>query len=482
MTKRKKKMNANLLAFLKVVGIFSVALVLFFLFFLYRLDVLPTHYYLLISIILFGLDLFAVFAIFKFKKVLKWIAFVFVCVFSCISSVGSYYLYHTDAFLNQSFRNQKFGYNTTYYLITASESSKKEVFDIQGAIAYYKGSNEITKAMEQLNKKMEQEMEYQAFDDVITMFESVLSGSLETMLVEKTNFDLVFQVSSTFSKEQYKVLDEYTIYTEIEGGNSGNDRKFNVYIGGNDFTESYMDFNMIVSVNLNTKKILMTSLPRDFYIPVSGYNGSKDTLSYMGARGVETNRKSLEEFLGISLDYFVKINTNSLVGIVDELGGITYCSDTSYTTTHALILGSYDDSKGNKLHVQKGCQRFNGIEALTVARERKAFPDGDRQRQKNCQQIIMAILKEFGSFKTITNYNNVLESLSDLYQTNIPRDVITNVIKYTIDGAEWNIESQSMNGSDSRNYVHMTNLTDYVMEPNMDSVQEAVARIKEIIN
>ena len=118
------------------------------------------------------------------------------------------------------------------------------------------------------------------------------------------------------------------------------------------FTNTNMDFNMIVSINTKTHEVLFTSMPRDYYIEVDGYNGKKDTLSYMGALGITTNMKSIEKLFNIKIDYYLSIKTTSLVRLVDEVGGINYCSDDAYTTTHAMILDSYDDTKGKKLFVK----------------------------------------------------------------------------------------------------------------------------------
>ena len=301
----------------------------------------------------------------------------------------------------------------------------------------------------------------------------------------KNYFDFVFDAIPNFKKEDYLFLHSFELTFQVENTEVGEvGESFNIYVGGNDFTGSLMDFNMILTVNMQKHQILMTSIPRDYYIPVNGMNGRKDTLSFMGAlgNGIETNRKSLEEFFGINLGYYIKINTKSLVSIVNEVGGIDYCSDISFWTTHAKILDSYDDTKGEKLYVKKGCQHLNGIETLTVARERLAFPGGDRQRQKNCQEIIKAIFKQLLSTNTITNYNNILNSLSDLYQTNIPREKITDLLYETINGANWQFQEQSVNGSDGQNYVRLTNILSYVMNPNMDTVNSAIVKIKEVLN
>ena len=183
----------------------------------------------------------------------------------------------------------------------------------------------------------------------------------------------------------------------------------------------------------------------------------------------------------MNIDYYMKINTDSIVGLVDTLGGVQFCNNGSaFTTTHALVQGTYDDTKGKKLTVPSGCRTYNGIQILTIVRERLAFPDGDRQRQKNCQQVMINIFKKMASAGTITNYYNVLNAVSNLYTTNLSRDMITSIANETIDGASWTFEQQSVTGYDSSGYVHMGTVKDYVMRPDEDSVAASTANIKKV--
>lgn len=480
--KKYKKLNPKVLFVFKLIGYASFILFLLFGYFLYRLDILPMKYFLILAGILLCLDLFSIFSISLFKKPLKIFGLIISLLVLFISSVGIYYSYHTDYFLNQSFRNSKLKYTTTYYLIGNASSSWNELSDVTGTISYLSGAYLIDDALASLNSAASASFESQTYDDVIMMFQDLKSDTISSILVEQSSFDLVMDLNQGFTREEFKVIYSFDVSVEVENDAKNNDSgTYQIYIGGNDFTNRLMDFNMLVTINQNTHQVLLTSVPRDYYIEVYGFDGRKDTLSYMGARGVETNLKSLEKLFDMDIDYFIKINTESLVGIVDQVGGINYCSDTSYTTTHALVLNDYDDSKGQKLYVKKGCQHLSGIEALTVARERKAFPDGDRQRQKNCQAIMMAIFEQLVSVNTITNYNNILNSLSDLYQTSIPRDVISDLIKETINGAKWNVESQSVDGTNAQGYVHLTNIVDYVMNPNMDTVSEARNRMMSVL-
>lgn len=479
--KKAKKLSKNTLLIFKIVGVISFLVFLLFGYFLYRLDVLPSKYLFLILGIFLALGVFSILSIYLFKKPLKIAGMLVSVLLLFICSVGSYYIYHTDEFLNHSFRSGILKQSTTYYVLANSSSGLNGLNDITDSISYLENAYLIDEARNSLlNQK---NLPMVPYSDVKSMFQDLKDGKVSSVLTEQTSFNLLLEMKQGFQKSDFQVIYEFTVTVEIQNDTKNQEAgKYMVYIGGNDFTNSLMDFNMIVTINTNNHRVMLTSVPRDYYIPVSGFGGRKDTLSFMGARGIETNRKSLEEFLGMDLNYFIKINTKSLVSVVDAVGGIEYCSDLEYDTTHATILDTYDDSKGQKLHVQKGCQHLNGIQALTVARERLKLPGGDRQRQKNCQQIILAIFKRLISTNTITNYNNILNSLGDLYQTNLPREAISEIIKETIDGAQWQIDNQSLDGTDGNGYVHLSNLTSYVMNPDMTSVEAAKIRIQEVMN
>ena len=186
---------------------------------------------------------------------------------------------------------------------------------------------------------------------------------------------------------------------------------------GKDFSRERNDLNMLITVNTITRKVLITSIPRDYYIPAVGYK-YKDSLMVMGILGDDVVIKSIESYFGIEIDFKINVYTENLVDIVDKIGGIEFCSDISYRTTHALVQDTYNDNLGKKFYVKKGCQHLNGIQTLTVARERLAFKGengGDRVRQVNCRKIMISILKKILSTSTLTNYSSILDSFSGFY-------------------------------------------------------------------
>ena len=80
------------------------------------------------------------------------------------------------------------------------------------------------------------------------------------------------------------------------------------------------------------------------------------------------------------------------------------------------------------------------------------------------------------------NYQEILDSLGNLYTTDIPKDVITDIAKDTIDGAEWKFITQSVDGSDKWDAdIAILNAKGYAMIPNTQDVVKATNKINEIL-
>ena len=475
MKKTKDKTKKHHISKLNILSIIAVIVFSIFLYFLFSINILPTKYLILIILVVSILIILSiVFSNLK-KKVVKVIGVVLIMISIILSSVGSYYLYYTNNFLNDSFSNVQKEIST-YYIITNKDNKYKEK-DIKGDIYYYENSTNIKKALNVVKENFS--VKTSSYDNATSMLNDIINKEIDFILIDKNSYSVVTNLDSTINQDIFKIVYEFDIEEERE--ESVEKTSFNIYVGGTDFA-GLVDYNSIITVNMNTYEILMTSIPRDYYMDIYGMDGKKDSLSHMFAFGEDKAMKSLEQFFDVKMDYYVRVNTESLVDLVDAVGGITYCSDQAFTTTHALILNSYDDSGKQKLYVKKGCQELNGIETLTVARERNAFVGRDRIRQQNCQKIIIAIFDKLKNTNSLANYNEILNSLSDSYTTSIPRNVITNMAKDTLDGAEWKFVTQSVDGSDKWDAdIAILNGKGYAMMPNMADVENARTKINELL-
>lgn len=466
--------------YLIITAIMLIVNILLFIF-TNKLNILPIKYYLLIFGIIVVLEIVSILFILLKKKILNIIGYILSIILIIVNICGIYYVRVTDNFLDKSFNNDNREYTTTFYIVSKKDSNNTLDNIVGKDIGYYKDTPNIEQAITELGYKYK--VNTISYDNISEMF-----NSINYILIEKNLYDYTFEIDKSLNKLDYDIIYEYalTFQETIDSNTEENDDNYipetnniNIYIGGTDFTNQLYDFNMIVSINKDTHKVLLTSIPRDYHIPVYGKGGRSDNMGYHGAWGITTSMKSLEQLLNIKIDYYVKVRTSSLVGVVDTLGGIQFCSDKSFYTTHATILDSYDDSKGNKLYVKKGCYNYNGTEILTISRERLAYSGGDRQRQKNCQSILISIFNKATSPSVIKNYQSLLDSISDLYTTSIPRDMITSYIRDILDNnTKWTFNTQSLDGYDSRGYVHLTNYLDYVMIPYQSSVNSASYNIK----
>lgn len=471
--KKTKKSHNNKINILSIIEIISLII---FNFLLLKIDLLSNKYTLILIATSIIITVLSIIFINLKNKAVKIIGIIIGIILILLSCTGSYFLYKGNTFLNESFNNVS-KETSTYYIVTSQSNKIDTKNDIKGNISYYKETVNVNKAI----KKLQNDLNFKTniYDNINGMFYDTLNNNIDLFLIDSASYHVIFELNKNLKEEDFKIVYKFDVKTKFTTNNKTKE-KFNIFIGGTDFA-GLMDYNAIVTVNTKTHEILLTSIPRDYYMEIYGMDGKKDTLSHMNSYGPDTNMKSLEQFFDTKIDYSIKINTKSLVGVVDAVGGITYCSDQSFTTSHALILDSYDDRGKQKLFIKKGCQELNGIETLTLARERMALVGRDRMRQKNCQKIIIAIFDKLKSTNSIANYNEILDSLSDLYTTTIPRDVISNIAKETLDGAEWKIITQSVDGSDSTEFITIINGMGYAMIPTAEDVINAKIKINELL-
>ena len=245
-----------------------------------------------------------------------------------------------------------------------------------------------------------------------------------------------------------------------------NEDVFSVYMSGIDVygsitTNSRSDVNIIAIVNPKENKILLVTTPRDCFVPIPGVSGGKlDKLTHAGIYGIDASMATLSNLYNVELDYYVRVNFTSFETIVDALGGIS-------------VYSAYNFNAGGYNYV-KGYNDLNGKEALVFVRERYSFAAGDNQRGKNQQEAIKAIIKKACSPAILTAANDILDSVRDNIDMNVPEEFIQSLIKKQLsDGKEWEIVTMAATGTGSQDEpFSMPGLTAYVMIPNQDSINE----------
>ena len=232
---------------------------------------------------------------------------------------------------------------------------------------------------------------------------------------------------------------------------------------------------MLAVVNPLTNHILLVNTPRDYYVQLAGTTGYKDKLTHAGIYGIEKSIKTLEDLYDIDITHYLRVNFNTVIKVVDIIGGIDIYSDKAFTC--------YTNTK---VHVKEGLNHFGGKEALAYARERYAYTTGDHHRGENQQQVIKAIFEKVTtSTILISKYNTILNSLNGSFQTDMSMNEITSFIKHQLDKMpNWTIDTTAVTGTGAMDYTHSmgSKLKLYVMKPDENSIEKAKEKINEVLN
>lgn len=200
---------------------------------------------------------------------------------------------------------------------------------------------------------------------------------------------------------------------------------------------SRSDALILATLNNTTKTIKMVSIPRDsyVYIPAAGY---KDKINHAHALGgTLASIETIEGLFDIPIDYYVRMNFNAFIDVVDALGGIE--AEVPYA------LREKDEFDRNTINLQPGLQHLNGSQALALARTRKL--DSDIERGKRQQEILTAIIKQVASVGSITKYDDVIKAVGENMKTDMTFAEMKAFLSYLTQGMP-RIDSLTLDGSD----------------------------------
>lgn len=330
--------------------------------------------------------------------------------------------------------------------------------------------------VDNINASLGREVKIEQYGTIQELANALLEGRVDAAIYNQALDGLITDAIEDYS-DRVRVLYQYGIETEIEQESVDVGEPFNVYISGIDVdgpiaTNSRSDVNLIMTVNPNTKKILLTNTPRDYYVQIPDISGEqRDKLTHAGIYGVDASMKTLEQLYGIDISYYARVNFTSLVEIVDALGGVEVDSDFEFTTLHG-------DFK-----IQKGKNYLNGEQALGFSRERYSFEDGDNQRGKNQEKVLTAIIQKACTPAILKNAGEVITGVSDSVQTNMSSEEIAKFINAQIEEPSgWNIESQAVSGTgDTQTCFSSGNELLYIMLPDEASVENAALKIQKLL-
>lgn len=226
------------------------------------------------------------------------------------------------------------------------------------------------------------------------------------------------------------------------------------------------DVNLLITVNPTSRQILIVSTPRDYFVEMACEEGAwcpvgqRDKLTHAGTYGIKATEQTLEKLYDININYDVRVNFSTVIKVIDELGGVDVNNVDSFT------IGKYS--------FEPGVIHMNGDMALSFARERYAFVEGDRERGRNQMRVVEAIIQKALSPQILENYSGILNAVSDSVQMNLTADDIAKLVNLQLSHpSSWQISMFSVNGSDGNEFSPMLGDNAYVMWPDEETITRA---------
>ena len=315
------------------------------------------------------------------------------------------------------------------------------------------------------------------------MLQDLLDDKTDAIIMNegfRDSFNLIDKKFESDTKVIY-TLDKQKTIENLKSA-SVTKESFIVYISGIDTTgpittTSRSDVNMLMAVNPVKKKIGLVFIPRDYYVPLQCHDGvcetgAMDKLTHAGLYGVEVSQATIENILGVDINYNIRINFDTLTTMVDALGGIDINSDQDVDLLH-----------GAGCNIKQGENHVNGACALGFARERYAYNAGDRHRGENQQEVIRAMINKMTTTNIIKNYESILNAVQGMFQTNMKTDEIAALIQMQInDLAKWDVQSTLVDGTGDMVPTYSYGSTPlYVMRPDKDTISSAKSFVDGII-
>ena len=483
--------------FSKVLSILlSILLVLSSFYLLYELikiNVLPTKLLFLMTIVFVLLDAIFILLLCHYSKgvVSKIVCIVLSLLLTLGSCFGGYYISKTGSLLSSITSVTKHAKNTVSVVVKQSSDikNKSSLNGVSVGTLRNIGVQGSKKALKELSNEGIV-LEQKEYDSLNSLLEAFYDGEVESIIINESSRSQILDMESyadfdtntrVVYQTSYKVenTDKAKSVTDITS------KPFNVLISGSDTRGGFdengrSDVIMVATVNPKTSTVLLTSVPRDFYVTTACdagdgcMQGALDKITHTGIHGTNTTKRTVEQLLGIEINYTFKVGFDTVTDLVDAVGGVDVTVAPGYSVNNFNALGGFS--------VHEGVNHLNGEQALAFARERYAYSEGDRQRTKNQQLVLMGIVDKVTSPAIVKNYASIMDAMANTFSTTMSSDEISDLIKYQINNnPKWKMEQYMVNGTGDTLMCAELGDAASVMVPDQSTVKMAKDKINAVL-
>ena len=450
----------------------------------------------------------------KYKKIKLIIVIILMLL---IGGVSIFAGYNVDKVYNTLAKVSDTSGYTVYSssLVTLKDNKTDSIKDIDKdskiGILNDKTSYEGYKIPKEVIKKQKLSNETKEYDSYIAMIDALRNEDVDYVFLP-TNYSVMFgsmegyedikDETKVLLTEQKKVKEQKD--DDLDGAKTIN-KPFTVLLMGVDSDAEGIQngsFNgdslMVITFNPKTLSTTILSIPRDSYVPIACFPGErKNKITHAAWKGETCMMDTIENFLDINIDYYVKINFAGVVQLVDTLGGVEI--DVPYNLCEQNSKRQWGN---NTIYIEKGLQTLNGEQALAYARNRHPNPSkcsskwtnytsNDFIRGEHQQEVVTALLNKFKDIDSLDTVYKLLDTISNNMVTNMSTDQILSLYNVFKDVASKSagmddmadvlgIQRLKLNGYDARIYDYGgTNLSLYNFVLYDDSVKVVSNAMKE---
>lgn len=476
-----------------VLSILLVVASFYLLYQLIKINVLPTKLLFLITIVFVLLDaIFALLLCYYTRAIVsKIICVVITLVLIFGSCMGGYYISKTGSLLTNITNVTKHAKNTVSVVVKQSSDikNKSQLNGLSVGTLRAIGTQGSSKALKELSKDGIV-MNQNEYDSLSAMLEAFYNGEVDSIIINESSRSQILDMESYADFDNNTKVVYQTSY-KVENTDKANavsditSKPFNVLISGSDTRGGFdengrSDVIMVATVNPKTSTILLTSVPRDFYVTTACdaadgcMQGALDKITHTGIHGTSTTKRTVEQLLGIEINYTFKVGFDAVTELVDAVGGVDVTVAPGYAVDHFACMYN--------LSVHEGVNHLNGEQALAFARERYAYTEGDRQRTKNQQLVLMAIVDKITSPSIVQNYSSIMDAMSNTFSTTMSSSEISDLIKYQINNnPKWKIEQYMVDGTGDTLMCAELGDAASVMVPDQSTVKMAKDKINAVL-
>ena len=399
----------------------------------------------------------------KYKGLI--ITSIITLLFIIVFSVSSYYINFVYSNINGMKEKNEVIYNSYLIVLSDKTFNKDSVIGIIDKDIDKDNYDLAQKLIKE--KKLYNKVEY--YNDYIKLIDDLYKGVIDAAIVPGNYENLVKnEVGFENIDSDVKKVFEYSEKKKNEDLDLVSNKDFNepltfLFLGVDsegDGLNASSSFNgdtlMLMSINPKTLNAILLSIPRDTYVPIACNKNNYAKINSSAGFGTSCVISTINNLMGINIDYYVKINFKGVVDLVEAVEGIdVFVEAPTYTPNKykgKVCEQNSDRQFGNKLVcMEPGLQTLNGEQALAYARCRHLYIGSDLDRVRHQQQVVEALANKALHFSSIKDLQNILTAVSKNISTNMDTDTMLsgyNVLK--------NVVGSKLSGTDGLNISKAT--------------------------